>query len=231
MVRHMRNGFTRKSLSCIFWWSVTSGRSPGTVNYSAICDPTPSGFHTSGLSTFDFGTSAHLTRCPNDELVELRQATLGKLFILGIHRSRDPAPWSNFRCEISLNSVSSLPFSLLELLQHLAQLGFESFGRQSGLARVYQHAIKQLCGFSECLLRLSVISKLGLTHLHTQHLDLNLCPPAVGCALFSWVLGSQSLAVCSWVLGSQSLAVCSWVLGSQSLAVCSWVLGSQSLAV
>ena len=32
-------------------------------------------------------------------------------------------------------------------------------------------------------------------------------PPAVGYALSSWVLGSQSLAVCSWVLGSQSLAV------------------------
>ena len=116
--------------------------------------------------------------------------------------------------KLSLRNLSQLGViltvllaELLELLQHLAQLGFESFGRQSVLARLYQHALKQLCGFSEYLLRLSVISKLGLTHLHTQHLDLNLCPPAVGCALFSWVLGSQSLAVCSWVLGSQSLAV------------------------
>ena len=128
--------------------------------------------------------------------------------------------------KLSLRNLSQLGViltvllaELLELLQHLAQLGFESFGRQSGLARLYQHALKQLCGFSECLLRLSVISKLGLTHLHTQHLDLNLCPPAVGCALFSWVLGSQSLAVCSWVLGSQSWLFVHGVLGSQSLAV------------
>ena len=147
----------------IFWWSVTSGRSPGTVDYSAICDPTPSGFHTSGLPTFDFGTSANLTRCPNDEFVEIRQTTLGSLLA-------STAPEILRPVKLSLRNLSQLGViltvllaELLELLQHLAQLGFKSFGRQSGLARLYQHALKQLCGFSEYLLRLSVISKLGMT--------------------------------------------------------------------
>ena len=73
-----------------------------------------------------------------------------------------------------------------------------------------------LCGTSSGTSAPTLLAVLSQLFCQTELLR-ELFLPAVGYALVSWVLGSQSLAVLLWVLGSQSLAV---LLSSRPFGAC-----------